>query len=78
MARDRPSVTLERLEQAAARLRPVEREMLRLSARDRLSCRDIAARLGRTPEEVERLLADTLCRLDREIERRERPWWRFW
>ena len=78
MAGDRPSMTLERLEHAASSLRPIEREVLVLSARERLSNDEIAARLGITPEAAERLLARALCRLDRALERQERPWWRFW
>ena len=78
MARDRPPMTLERLEKAASGLRPIEREVLVLSARERLSTDEIAARLGIAPEAAERLLVTALCRLDRALERPERPWWRFW
>lgn len=78
MVRDRPSMTLERLEKAASSLRPIEREVLSLSARERLSNGEIAARLSITSEAAERLLARALCRLDRALERQERPWWRFW
>ena len=78
MASDRPPMTLERIEQAASRLRPIEREVLILSARDRLSKYEIAGRLGITPQAAERLLARAVCRLDRALERQERPWWRFW
>jgi RNA polymerase sigma factor (sigma-70 family) len=78
MAKDRSAVTLERLEKAASRLRPIEREVLVLSARERLSNAEIAARLGIAPESVERLLANALCTLDRALERQERPWWKFW
>jgi RNA polymerase sigma factor (sigma-70 family) len=78
MARDRPSVPLDRLDQAVSRLSPIEREVLRLSAREGLSNREIASRLDISAEAAERLLARALCRLDRELERLERPWWRFW
>ena len=78
MAGDRSSVALDRLEKAAGKLRPIEREVLVLSAREGLSNGEIAARLGITPEAAERLLARALCRLDRALERQERPWWRFW
>lgn len=78
MASDRPSVTPEQLEKAAAGLRPVEREVLMLSAREHLSNEEIAARLGITAEAAERLLAKVLCKLDRAFERQERPWWKFW
>ena len=78
MASDRPSNALERLEKAASRLRPIERQVLVLSARERLSNGEIAARLGITAEAVESLLARALSRLDRALERQMRPWWRFW
>ena len=78
MARDRPSVTLERLEKAASSLHPTEREVLVLSARERLSNSEIAERLGITSQVAEHLLARALCRLDRALERQEWPWWRFW
>ena len=78
MARDRPEVTPDRLEKAASGLRPIEREVLVLSAREHLSNDDIAARLGIAPEAVERLLASALRTLDHALERQERPWWRLW
>ena len=78
MARDRAPVTLERLEKAASSLRPIEREVLVLSARERLSNDEIAARLGVTAQAVERLLARAICRLDRALQRQERPWWKLW
>ena len=78
MARDRPTVTLERLEKAASSLSPPEREVLVLSAREHLSNAEIAERLGIDSAEAERLLSDALCKLDRAIERQERPWWKLW
>ena len=81
MANDRPLVTperLQRLEQAASRLRPIEREILVLSAREHLSIDEIAVRLGITAAAAERLLAKALCRFDRALERQARPWWKFW
>ena len=78
MRRNRSSTAVDRLERAASNLRPIEREVLVLSAREGLSNGEIAARLGITPEAAERLLARALCRLDRALERQRRPWWRFW
>lgn len=78
MARDRPPATPERIERAASKLRPIERHVLILSARERLPINEIAARLGSTPEVVERLLAKAICKFDRALERQVRPWWRFW
>lgn len=66
------------LEKAASRLSPIEREVLILSARDRLRPREIADRLGISTEAAERHLVDALCRLDRHLRRQERPRWRFW
>jgi len=78
MVRNRPSVPLGRLMKAVSTLRPAEREVLMLSARDGLSNAEIAERLGITSAVVERRLADAIYRLDRALERQERPWWRFW
>lgn len=78
MARNRPSVPLDRLMKAVSTLRPAEREVLMLSARDGLSNAEIAERLGITSAVAERRLADAIYRLDRALERQERPWWRFW
>lgn len=78
MARARPTVMLRRLERAASSLRPIERDVLVLSAREGLSKDEIAIRLGITPEAVQHLLARAICTLDRALERVERPWWKFW
>ncbi|HYJ81982.1 MAG TPA: sigma factor-like helix-turn-helix DNA-binding protein, partial [Allosphingosinicella sp.] len=64
MTSDRPAVTPERLERAARCLRPIEREILVLSARERLSNEDIALRLGIEPKEAMRFLANALVKLD--------------
>ena len=78
MASDRPPVTVERLERAASTLLPIELEVLLLSDRERLSNGEMAVRLGMTTQAVERLLARAISKLDRAIERLERPWWKFW
>jgi RNA polymerase sigma factor (sigma-70 family) len=78
MAKDRSPTALERIDKAAAKLRPLERQLLVLSAAEGLSNSEIAARLGTSLQSVERLLAAALRKLDRELERQERPWWRCW
>ena len=84
MAQDRPPLGLEQIEQAAQCLRPMEREVLVLSARERLSGRAIGERLGMTPRKVERVLARAIFKLTRAIDRQERAerrmqaGWRFW
>jgi RNA polymerase sigma factor (sigma-70 family) len=78
MAKVRRLVELDRLEEAAARLRPIEREVLFLSASEGLPYAEIAARLGISTEAVKGHLADALYFLDRDLERQERPWWKFW
>jgi DNA-directed RNA polymerase specialized sigma24 family protein len=67
-----------RLAAALSRLSPIERDVLFLSASEGLLNDQIAARLKLSGEAVERHLADALVKLDRVLERRERPWWRFW
>ncbi len=69
---------LDRLERAALKLRPIELEVLLLSAQDRLRNNEIAARLGITTKAAERHLADALYHLNRHMDREERPWWKFW
>jgi DNA-directed RNA polymerase specialized sigma24 family protein len=80
MAQDRPPLPLEQLEKATACLRAAEREVLVLSARERLTNRQIAARLGMTPKRAERLLARAIYKLAGALERQERKprlWWWF-
>ena len=84
MAQDLPPLSLDQLEHAAGCLRPIERRVLVLSARERLSGRAIGERLGMTPRKVERILARAIFKLTRAIERQERAqrrkqaWRRFW
>lgn len=78
MANRARTVDLERLERAAARLTAIQREVLRLSAAERLSYDAIADRLGISHRAVEDHLADALYGLDRRLKRRRRAWWRFW
>lgn len=72
------SLRPDELERAASRLRPIEREVLFLSAREGLRFGEIAVRLGITSEEARGHLGDALYRLDRELQRRRRPWWKLW
>jgi DNA-directed RNA polymerase specialized sigma24 family protein len=78
MANDRRPVDLVRLSKAAAKLRPIEREVLYLSSAEVLRNEAVAERLGITTKAAERHLANALIKLDREMERQERPWWKFW
>lgn len=87
MVQDSSSMPLEQLEKAAECLAPIERKVLVLSARERLSGPDIAARLGVTPRKAERILARAICKLVAAIDRLERgerrrreqqPWWQLW
>ena len=78
MTNPRRRVGLNRLERAATSLRPIEREVLVLSAREGLSNAAIAERLGITAEAAERHLADAVYGLAATLERRERSWWKCW
>jgi len=71
-------IARERMHEAMATLRKLEREVLILSAERSLGNRAIAARLGITPDRAERILASALRKLDRAVERQERSWWRIW
>lgn len=68
----------DRLAKAVSSLSQIERDVLFLSARDGLRNDQIALRLGIEPKQAERFLANALVKLDRALERRRRPWWRFW
>jgi DNA-directed RNA polymerase specialized sigma24 family protein len=73
-----PSIDPGRLRRAASTLGRRELQVLILSAAEGLRNEQIAARLGIAPRSAERLLARALCKLDRALERQDRPWWRFW
>jgi DNA-directed RNA polymerase specialized sigma24 family protein len=78
MVKDHPELAPVRLERAAAGLRPLEREALRLNAGGKFSVEEIAGRLGIPAGQVAPLTARALVRLERALARQERPWWRFW
>ena len=73
-----PPQSIERLQKAADALRPQEREVLILSWKEGLRNEAIAARLGITTRKAERILARALRKLDRALERVDRPWWKTW
>ena len=75
---ERSAGDLRRIEKAASTLLPLEREVLIFASGQGLRNEEIARRLGLTPEAVRHILSDALCKLDRALERLERPWWRFW
>ena len=58
------------------RLRPLEQDILTLSAAKKLPYSTIAERLSITEKQVERGLADALYNLDRAMELGGKPWWR--
>lgn len=87
MVQDPSPLPLDQLEKAAECLAPIERKVLVLSARERLSSRAIAECLGITPRKAERILARAIWKLVAAIDRQEReerrrrqrrPWWRLW
>jgi DNA-directed RNA polymerase specialized sigma24 family protein len=78
MANEHAPVEADRFERAVHRLSRREREVLVLSASKGLGLKAVAARLGLSAAEAEKLLAAALCKLDRALQREERPWWRFW
>lgn len=78
MANGHQQIEPARLERAAARLRPLEREALRLGADGELTLEEIAGRLGVSVDRVGPLTTRALVRLERALARQERAWWRFW
>ena len=69
---------IDRLERAAARLSPLERQVLFLSAGLGLGNDQIAARLGLGERRAERILAAALRKFDRALRPRDDRWWKFW
>lgn len=63
---------LRRVERAAAKLTRIEREVLRLSAREKLDYYQIGEQLDLSVKQVEQHLANALYNLDRNMKRR---WW---
>ena len=69
---------LGRVRRAAEKLKPLEREVLAMSAGRGLLVGDIALQLGIGERRVERLLARALYKFDWALEREGWPWWHFW
>jgi RNA polymerase sigma factor (sigma-70 family) len=67
----------ERLEQAAAGLSPLERDVLVLSAGHGLRNDEIAARLGLSERRAERILAQALRKFDRALRPQGHSGWKF-
>jgi DNA-directed RNA polymerase specialized sigma24 family protein len=78
MSRSFRALRARRLAAALARLDPLAREVYMLGAVEGVSNDEIATRLGLSAAESERLLAEALCGLDRELGTSVRLWWRFW
>ncbi len=64
-----------RMDRALAKLKPVERQVLMLNAREGLGLADIAIRLGMPVDAVQGHLADAVYRLDRLLQPRRRWYW---
>ena len=67
-----------RLERALARLPRLEREAFVLKTRDGLTYAAVGALLGLSSQAAEARVVRALIKLDVELMRRRRPWWRFW
>ncbi len=71
--------TLKRLRRAIRRLPRNQRAVFCAARYEDLSYEQIAARTGLAVRQVERLLAQALVSITREMDRLDRrPWWRFW
>jgi DNA-directed RNA polymerase specialized sigma24 family protein len=63
------------MDRALAKLKPIERQVLMLNAREGLGLADIALRLGMPVDAVQGHLADAVYRLDRLLQPRRRWYW---
>jgi len=71
--------TLNRLRRAIRRLPRDQYEVFCAARYEDLSYEQIAERAGLTVREVERLLAQALFNISRDMDRASRRrWWRFW
>lgn len=71
-------IEVARLERALARLPRLDRAAFLCKARDGLTYAEIAARLGLTDEKAEAHVVRALLKLDADLARSARAWWRFW
>lgn len=67
-----------RVRRAAKKLKPLERDLLIMSAGRGLPAGDIASLLGMNERRVVRLLAIAIYKFDCALEREGRFWWHFW
>ncbi len=76
--RDVDPVELARLEDAMRRVPRRQREIFLAVRLDNLRYAEIAERTGLTVDQVERLFADALTNLTRNLDQPRRHWWRRW
>jgi RNA polymerase sigma-70 factor (ECF subfamily) len=69
---------LRAMRRAFAKLDPLTQQVFLAHRVEGLSYGETAERHGISAEAVERHVADALYELAREVDRAERPWWRFW
>lgn len=72
------SIPLELLQRAFDRLPPRQQQILLMVRVEKLSYAEIGERLGLRPRKVERLLAQALASLDRQLERMKWQEPRLW
>lgn len=73
-----PQELAQRMEAAIRRMPPRTRTIFLAHRLDGLTYEEIGRRTGLTVHQVERHMASAITKLDREIERSPRRWWRFW
>ena len=67
-----------RVERALARLPQLERDAFLLKVREGLTYAAVGEMLGLSPEAAEARVVRALIKLDVELMRSSRRWWRFW
>lgn len=64
-----------RLEQAVRNLPRLQRQIFLACRLDAMSYDEIAQRTGLTPQQVERHIANAVCKIDRQMDGRPLRWW---
>ena len=78
MTEDIDPQQLRKLEAAFRCLKPKHQRLILMARVEGLPYAEIAERIGTSVAQVERGMADAIYALDKALDDKARPWWRFW